>query len=80
MNLNVKWSKWHCQEALLPHIIIEKSTLDKFLIVLLGLRGGLGCVINWHILSVGLLKPEILRNERTELPKESTVIKDKPKM
>jgi len=32
----------------------------KTLMVLLGLPGGWGCVINWHILPVSLVKPEIL--------------------
>jgi len=34
--------------------------MRKTLMVLLGLQGGWGCGIYWHILSVGLVKPEIL--------------------
>ena len=39
----------------------------KFLMVLLGLPGGWGCVINRHILSVGLVKPEILLCQKDQI-------------
>jgi hypothetical protein len=39
----------------------------KLLMVLLGLPGGWGCVINRHILPVGLVKPEILLCQKDQI-------------
>ncbi len=39
----------------------------KLLMVLLGLPGGWGCVINGHILPVGLVKPEILLCQKDQI-------------
>ncbi len=39
----------------------------KLLMILLGLPGGWGCVINGHILPVGLVKPEILLCQKDQI-------------